>query len=251
MDIRSMKAIGVPALLVPIGLAIAVVVALILIVVGAPLVVAVPVAVVLGAAVAVGFFLAAEPAVVGKLQVRIVDDIDEPRLYNMVDGLCDSHGFRQPTLAVVHDDAQNAVVYGRTADRATLAVTSGLLAQASRMELEGLLARELALANHPGLPAATVLVPILRVLPAGLRARVLGWFLGAQRTVLDDIGAVRYTRYPPGLVAALDALGRGSTVVAGAGHASSHLWVVTPTATASAGLPTPTIDERIAALREL
>jgi hypothetical protein len=120
-----------------------------------------------------------------------------------------------------------------------------------RVELEGLLARELALANHDGLPATTVLVSILAIVPTGVRARVLAWFLGAHRAVLDDFGAVRFTRYPPGLAAALDALARGSTVVAGASRASRHLWVATPTAGELAGPDNPTIDERVAALREL
>jgi hypothetical protein len=73
--------------------------------------------------------------------------------------------------------------------------------------------------------------------------------------MLDDFGAVQFTRYPPGLAAALDRMSEGSTVVAGAGRTSAHLWVVPPdqlgdTAVSPAS-DQPTINARAAALREL
>ena len=169
----------------------------------------------------------------------------------MIDGLCDSHGFRRPRLAIVEDDARNALVYGRSHDRATLVVTTGLRDALTRMELEGLLARELALATHDGLPGATVAAGILGLLPGSLRSSLLTWWIGEQRSMLDDFDAVRFTRYPPGLAAALDKLAGASTFVAGAGRYGGHLWVAPPTATGSPAPTQPTIDARAAALREL
>jgi hypothetical protein len=96
-----------------------------------------------------------------------------------------------------------------------------------------------------------VLVPILAMLPASLRSPISSWFVGDQRTFLDDFDAVRFTRYPPGLAAALDKLAEGSTVVPGAGRTSGYLWVVPPSAAGSPAPDTPTIDARAAALREL
>jgi hypothetical protein len=81
--------------------------------------------------------------------------------------------------------------------------------------------------------------------------RVTNWYVGEQRPMLDDFDAVRFTRYPPGLAAALDKLASGSTVIAGAGRTSGHLWVAPPLAMGATASDQPTIDARAAALREL
>jgi heat shock protein HtpX len=255
----SMRAVRVPVLLAPVAAIVAIVVALVLLIVLPPII-----AVVLGIAVGVGvaasFAVRAERAVVGSLRLQPVAPGAEARLQNMIDGLCDSHGFRRPTLALIDDPACNAVVFGRRPTHVTLAVTTGLRDALTRMELEGLLARELALATHEGLPGATVLVPLLGVLPSGLRDRARSWYLGEDRSMLDDFDAVRFTRYPPGLAAALDKMGEASTFVAGAGRTSAHLWVVAPdqqtrlqggSAVSPAPSSQPTIHARAAALREL
>jgi heat shock protein HtpX len=215
------------------------------------MVVALLAGVAVGAAVAAFVYLRSESAVLGSLQPRIVDEGDEPRLHNMIEGLCDSHGFRRPRLGLIDDDARNALVYGRAHEHTTLVLTTGLRDALSRMELEGLLARELALATHDGLPGATVLVPLLGLMPDSLRSKVLAWWLGDQRTMLDDFDAVRFTRYPPGLAAALDKLAGASTFVAGSGRNAGHLWVAPPGAAGSPAPTQPTIDARAAALREL
>ena len=250
----TLRTVRVPVLLAVIAVPLAIVVALVLFLLLPPIV-AVLLGVLAGVAVAAWFYARAEHAVVGALRVVPVDDDSEPRLQNMIDGLCDSHGFRRPRLALIVDPALNAVVYGRSPAHVTLAVTTGLRDALTRMELEGLLARELALATHDGLAGATVLVPVLGVLPGGLRARVTRWFVGEHRALLDDFGAVRFTRYPPGLAAALDRMAAASTVVAGAGRASAHLWVVPPDqqnrAAVSPASDQPTIHERVDALREL
>jgi heat shock protein HtpX len=246
-----MRSTRVALLLAIPAVAAALVVAVITALIGLPIWLAVLVGIAVGVAVAFVIYARSDAAVAGELATRPVTVYDEPRLHNMVDGLCDSHGFRRPAIAVIDDPGRNAVVWGRRADHANLAVTQGLLDSLNRMELEGLLARELALTGHHGLPAATVLVSLLSLVPGSARERLVAWLLGEHRTVLDDFDAVRLTRYPPGLVAALDKLGQGSTFVRGAKRTSSHLWVAAPTAAGSLAPDTPTIDERIAALREL
>lgn len=247
---HPMRVVRVPVLLLAIGAVVAaiVVIALVFFV---PLLLTVLLALLAGAAVAATLYQRSERAVLGTLRPRVVDDDDEPRLHNMLDGLCDSHGFRRPDLAIIDDPARNAMAYGRSAERATIVVTTGLRDALSRMELEGLLARELALATHDGLPGATVLAAVLGLFPESLRAKVLAWLLGEQRTMLDDFDAVRFTRYPPGLAAALDKLTDASTVVAGAGRNAGYLWVAPPLETGTPAPTQPTIDARAAALREL
>ena len=232
---------ALPALLLVVALAL----------VGVPLLVAVLLPVL--AAVALGAWLirSSEQAVIGGLSLHPATEADQPRLFNMVDGLCDSHGFRHPALFVIDDDARNAVVFGRRGDRASIAVTRGWLEAVSRMGLEGFLARELARCDHPGLPMATVAVSVARVLPGGLRAGLLRRITGPHRAMLDDFEAVRLTRYPPGLAEALATLAEGSAVVRGAVPSSAPLWVAPPVAGRSVlGAVTP-LDIRVDALREL
>jgi heat shock protein HtpX len=248
--LQPMRVVRVPVLLFVIGAVVASIVTLALVFL-IPMVVAIVVGLVVGVAVAAAIYLRSEAVVLGSLRPTFVDDNDEPRLLNMVDGLCDSHGFRRPRVAIVDDPARNALVYGRTHEGATLVVTSGLRDALTRMELEGLLARELALATHDGLPGATVAVPLLGVMPESLRSKLLTWWIGDQRSMLDDFDAVRFTRYPPGLAAALDKLADASTVVAGAGKHAGHLWVAPPIEAGSPAPTQPTIDARAAALREL
>ncbi|HEX7096984.1 MAG TPA: hypothetical protein VF183_13945 [Acidimicrobiales bacterium] len=247
---ESMRTVRVPVVLAPVGVLVGVVVFVALLFV-LPVLVAVLAGVLAGVAVAVVLYLRSEAAVIGSMRLRVVDEDDEPRLHNMIDGLCDSHGFRRPTLAIIDDPARNAVVFGRRHDRVTLAITAGLRDALTRMELEGLLARELALATHRSLPGATVMVPVLTLLPGSLRERVVIWLLGEHRAMLDDFGAVRFTRYPPGLAGALDKLADASTVVAGAGRTSGHLWVAPPIDASVQASDQPTIHTRAAALREL
>jgi len=122
------------------------------------------------------------------------------------------------------------------------------------MGLEGLLARELARANSPSLPAATTAVSVGRVLPPGLQRRLVQRVLGPQRLQVDDFEAVAFTRYPPGLAEALTTQAAGSSVVRGAAPRSAHLWAAPPVAPPSAEIDlgeSASLDIRVDALREL
>jgi heat shock protein HtpX len=82
-----------------------------------------------------------------------------------------------------------------------------------------------------------------------------------RREILADISGVEMTRYPPGLISALEKLRDDSTVVHATSHATAHLWIEQPAAqTEPEGRMSrlnrmfdthPPIDERIALLREL
>ena len=229
----------------------AVVLAAVLALVGVPL----PIALLFPALAAIGLgawlIRSSEHAVMGALVLHPATEADQPRLYNMVDGLCDSHGFRRPALYVIDDDGRNAVVFGRRSDRVSLAVTRGWLDALSRMGLEGLLARELARGNDPTLPAATAVASVARVLPGGLGRRLVRRVAGTHRAMLDDFAAVRLTRYPPGLADALAVQNAGSPVVRGAVRYSAHLWVAPPVIGQSVLGDIAPLDVRVDALREL
>jgi hypothetical protein len=236
-------------MLLPVAAVVAIPVAIVLVVVGLFWPVAIVVGVLAGAVAALLVLRRADAAVLKGLPSRAVDEDDEPRLHNILDGLCDSHGFQKPVVVVIDDDGANACVFGRDVEHGTLAITRGLVATLDRMQLEGVLARELAVLDDHRRPAATVAVALRSVLPRSAGERLVRDVVGAERAVRDDLEAVRLTRYPPGLASALAAIG-GSATVRAANPAGAHLWMVDPV---GAGDETDgwALDARVDALREL
>lgn len=129
------------------------------------------------------------------------------RLENLVDGLCATFGLRLPELALVDDDVPNACALGMGPGRATLVVTSGLLETLGLVELEAVVAHELAHIRRNDIVvssvATLVLGPWIRLLGSD---RWLARAMGASRELRADDLAVTATRYPPGLLAALEAM---------------------------------------------
>jgi heat shock protein HtpX len=92
-------------------------------------------------------------------------------------------------------------------------------------------------------------------------AQAMQLAVSRRRETLADVSGVEMTRYPPGLISALEKLRDDSTVVHATSHATSHLWIEEPAAqTPEEGRISrinrlfqthPPIDERIALLREM
>lgn len=172
---------------------------------------------------------------------------DAARLENLVDGLCVANGIAHPRLMVVDSPARNAAILGLTPRHSTLVVTRGLLDESTRIELEGVVARQLALVKSEHAALATV-VAAIAVVWAGAPQRLLP----ARADLLADLDGVAYTRYPPGLIGALERIA-GSTSLDSAPRWTRHLWIDDPVSPAHgrAGSFHSPIDERIATLREL
>jgi len=94
-----------------------------------------------------------------------------------------------------------------------------------------------------------------------LIGRLMQAAVSRRREILADVSGVELTRYPPGLISALEKLRDDYTVVGSTSHATAHLWIEQPQALdESAGRMArinrmfdthPPIEERIALLREL
>ncbi len=70
---------------------------------------------------------------------------DHPRLYNIVEEMKIASGLpKMPDIYIIDDPALNAFATGRDPDRASVAITSGLLSKLNRDELQGVIAHELA-----------------------------------------------------------------------------------------------------------
>lgn len=178
-----------------------------------------------------------------KAGARPADQKSYPRFHNVVEGLCAAAGVPKPGLYVIEDPAMNAFVVGYDARRASIAATTGLLDGLTRIELEGVVAHELSHIKHLDILPATVAVPLLGVLAPSLVAKVVGH----RRESLADVAGVSLTRYPPGLVSALEKLRDDSAVVRSSDRAIAHLWIEAP----ADQTDHPPLEERIQALREL
>lgn len=96
---------------------------------------------------------------------------------------------------------------------------------------------------------------------APLVARVMQSAVSRRREALADFSGVQLTRYPPGLLSALEKLRDDSTVVHSGSRATAHLWIESPLArTPDQGRLAwlnrlfdthPPLEERIQALKEL
>lgn len=170
------------------------------------------------------------------------DPRDHPRFHNVVEGLCVAAGVSKPALYVVDDPARNAMSVGRSAHEASLVATTGLLDGLSRLELEGIVAHELSHIRQLDIVPATLAVTLLGPIAPGLIPRVVG----ARRESLADVTGVSLTRYPPGLISALEKV-RDSAELRSSDRSIAHLWIEAP----AAQTDHPPLDERIQALREL
>ncbi|MEX2658948.1 MAG: M48 family metallopeptidase [Acidimicrobiales bacterium] len=114
-------------------------------------------------------------------------------------------------------------------------------------------------AGGPAMVMAVLGLVLLVLAP--LVARVMQAAVSRRREALADVSAVALTRYPPGLLSALEKLRDDTTVVHSASRATAHLWIESPVARLeSEGRQAwlnrlfdthPPLEERIQALREL
>jgi heat shock protein HtpX len=228
-------------------------------------------------------------------------EVEYQRLHNIVEGLCIAAGLPKPGVYVIHDPAPNAFATGRNPEHAAIAVTSGLLEKLNRVELEGVIAHELGHIKNYDILVSTLAVTMVGAvaLLADGAIRLMWWnggrvsrsgdqsngsnplaFAGfallilspiiakamqaavsRRRETLADVTACQLTRYPPGLISALEKLKEDTTVTHSASMATAHLWIEQPMSGVGdkgklGGIHKmfdthPPLDERIALLREL
>lgn len=201
-------------------------------------------------------------------RAREVTPEEQPRLHNLVEGLCIAAGLPKPRIYVIDDSAPNAFATGRNPKHAAIAVTTGLLDKMTRVELEGVLAHELSHVKNYDILVSTMAVVLVGVVVLisdwGLRflwwgggrhrdnnrtagpqavvailglallvlapifAKLMQFAVSRRRESLADITGVTLTRYPPGLASALRKLRDDSTVVSANSRAAAHLWIESP-----------------------
>jgi heat shock protein HtpX len=190
------------------------------------------------------------------------------RLYNLIEGLCIASGLPKPRLYIIEDEAPNAFATGRNPKHAAIAVTTGLLEKMNRVELEAVLAHELSHIRNYDILVMTLTVTMVGIIallsdfflrfmffgggrdddnngnnPLAIVFMIVGFILlifapiiayvmqsavSRRREFLADASGVQLTRYPPGLISALEKLKGDTTVIHSASKATAHLWIEEP-----------------------
>jgi heat shock protein HtpX len=112
-----------------------------------------------------------------------------------------------------------------------------------------------------GPQAILAILGFLLLILAPLVAQLMQFAVSRRRESLADVSGVALTRYPPGLISALEKLKDDTTVVHSSSRATAHLWIESPLArnTGEGRLAWlnrlfdthPPLEERIQALKEL
>jgi heat shock protein HtpX len=102
------------------------------------------IALVVAAFMSFGSYRYGDRLVLRSARAKEVTPEEEPRLHNVVEGLCLAAGIPKPRVYVVPERAPNAFATGRNPDHSSIAVTRGLLDMMNRVELEGVVAHELS-----------------------------------------------------------------------------------------------------------
>ena len=207
-------------------------------------------ALVIGAAVAL--YYSGDKAALAIAHAQPADGQKYARLSNLVEGLCIASGMPAPRLYVIEDDAPNAFSTGRDPKHAAIAVTTGLLEKLNRLELEGVLAHELShIRNYDILPMTiTVTMARMLIFPS-LIASVTKFAVSPSREYEADASGAQLTRYPPGLIAALEKLKGDTTSMHSASAATAHLWIEEPLRPNHPFDTHPPLDDRIRALQAM
>lgn len=190
-------------------------------------------------------------------------------LHRIVENLSITAGLPKPRVYVMDEAAPNAFAAGRDPKHAVVAVTTGLLAQLDRSELEGVIAHELSHIGNRDILVMTVavvlagfisvladfflrmsfyggsnrenknpimlIVGLVAIVLAPIAAQLIQMAISRRREFLADASGALLTRYPDALASALKKISSYEAPMQRASHATAHLFISNPFGTHEAG----------------
>lgn len=221
---------------------------------------------------------------VGARQIQLQDD---PELFRIVENLSITAGIPMPKVYLIPDPALNAFATGRDPEHASVAITYGLRKHLTKPELEAVMGHELSHVKHydirlmlltavlvgmiiflsdilwrialggnrnnskKGSAPIVLIALVLGLIGAPIAAQLIKLAISRKREFLADAGSAMLTRYPEGMISALQKISQAPKIE---GHHSSiaHLFIFPPVTKASwfqnLFRTHPPIEERIDAL---
>ncbi len=189
-------------------------------------------------------------------------------LRDSVEGLSIAAGIPPPKVYVVPNDEMNAFATGRDPEHASVAVTTGLMRNLNRQELEGVVAHEIshvrnrdiqfmtlvavlvglsAILSHiilrsyrwgggrrgrrergGGLQAIVLILGFVLAIFAPIATRLVQFAVSRRREFLADASGAELTRYPEGLASALEKIAGHNRGEMDVSEAVSHLFIADP-----------------------
>ena len=217
----------------------------------------------------------------------IKEDYNYLHLINTVEGLSIAAGIPKPKIYIIESDEINAFATGRSPENASIAVTTGLLKNLKRDEIEGVIGHEIShiknydirfmtlVAVMVGLVAILshlflrsmwygsgkrerksgllIIIGLLLALVSPIIVRLVQFAISRRREFLADASSVELTRYPEGLASALEKIMKVNQGKMNVSEAVSHLFFVDPNKSPLDKLYAthPPIEERIRILRSM
>ena len=196
---------------------------------------------------------------------QLIEKSDNPELYRIVENLAITAGLPTPKIYVMQDIAINAFATGRDPQHASVAITTGALQALDKQELEGVIAHELSHVGNYDIRVMTIVVVLVGVIlllsdimtrsiffgrgnrdrnndGAGvfliigivlailspIFAQLIKLAVSRQREYLADACGCLLTRYPDGLIRALEKISLQDQPMAKANHATAHMFLANP-----------------------
>ncbi|MFC2103612.1 M48 family metallopeptidase [Bacteroidota bacterium] len=218
-----------------------------------------------------------------------------PQLYNIVEEMKIASGNpHMPKVYIIDSAAPNAFATGIKPDNTAIAVTAGLIGKLNRDELQGVIAHEMSHIVNRDIQFMTVsgimlgvivlisqvfvrslwfggggrysksskdsgqaqLIFLVIAILAPIAAQLLYFAISRKREYLADASAVRFTRYPEGLAAALEKISNSTAELKTANKVTAPMYIANPLKKKGAKLQDltsthPPISERIRILRNI
>jgi heat shock protein HtpX len=208
-------------------------------------------------------------------RARPVDKQREPYIVNTIEGLAIAANLPVPRAYVIDDPAPNAFATGRDPEHAAIAVTTGLVEKLDRLELEGVIAHELAHVKNRDTLVQTIaavlggsitllsewmlhslwwgggrsrsrdsgqagailgIVALALMVLAPIFALLIQMAISRKREYLADASGAMLTRYPDGLAGALKKIASDHNRLSVANKATAPLYIYNPLKDYRAGL---------------
>lgn len=200
--------------------------------------------------------------VLAMTRAKKIEKKDNPQLYRIVENLCITAGLPLPKIYIIDEEQPNAFATGRDERHAVVAVTKGLLEKMEKVELEGVIAHELAHIGNKDILLQTIVVVlvgaivilselfwkvslktrkmakrkakrlllfgILAAILAPVAAKLIKFAISRKREFLADATGSLLTRYPEGLARALEKISADKSQMRVASNSTAHLFIVNP-----------------------